>query len=51
MNVSLSDLGNDDVIELMQQNPRIIVRPLLTDGRQILMRFDQQQYQEFVLPE
>ena len=48
MNVSLSELNNDD-IRLMQQNPRII-RPLLTNGQQVL-RFSERDYHQFIFSE
>jgi len=51
MNVSLSELNNNDIIELMQQNPRIIIRPLLTDGQQVLLRFKEKDYHEFLFSE
>jgi|LSQX01.2.fsa_nt_gb arsenate reductase-like glutaredoxin family protein len=51
MNVSLSELNNDDVIRLMQQNPRIIIRPLLTNGQQVLLRFSERDYHQFIFSE
>lgn len=51
MNVSLPELGDDDIIRLIQQNPRIIIRPLLTDGQRVLLRFNEQDYEKFVFQE
>ena len=47
MAVDLTELGESDIIRLMGENPRIIIRPLLSDGQQLLQGFNEQDYINF----
>jgi arsenate reductase-like glutaredoxin family protein len=47
MAVDLTELGESDIIRLMEDNPRIIIRPLLSDGQQVLQKFNEQDYTNF----
>jgi arsenate reductase-like glutaredoxin family protein len=44
MAVDLTELDESGIIRLMGDNPRIIIRPLLSDGQQILQGFNEQDY-------
>lgn len=48
MAVDLTGLGDIDIIRLMGDNPRIIIRPLLSDGQQVLQGFNEQDYINFI---
>lgn len=48
LNVSLDSMGEAQAIQLMLENPRIIIRPLLSDGRRLLLRFDEEKYAHFL---
>ena len=48
MAVDLTGLGDSDIIRLMRDNPRIIIRPLLSDGQQVLQGFNEQDYINFI---
>ena len=47
MAVDLTELGESDIIRLMGDNPRIIIRPLLSDEQQLLQGFNEQNYINF----
>jgi arsenate reductase-like glutaredoxin family protein len=47
MAVDLTELGESDIIRLMGDNPRIIIRPLLSDEQQLLQGFNEQDYINF----
>lgn len=47
MAVDLTDLDDNGIIRLMGDNPRIIIRPLLSDGQQVLQGFNEQDYINF----
>jgi arsenate reductase-like glutaredoxin family protein len=47
MAVDLTELDDNGIIRLMGENPRIIIRPLLSDGQQILKGFNEQDYINF----
>lgn len=45
------DLANMDektVFELVSDNPRILVRPMLSDGKKIIMGFKEEQFKKFL---
>ena len=44
MAVDLTELDESGIIRLMGDNPRTIIRPLLSDGQQILQGFNEQDY-------
>ncbi len=48
LNISLNDISADDIFRLLKENPRIIIRPILTDGKQILFRFKESEYKGLV---
>ncbi len=48
MTVDLSKLGDADIIRLIEENPRIIIRPLLSDGQRVLLGFNEHDYIEFI---
>ena len=39
---------DDELIELMVEQPRLIRRPILTDGDQIVFGFNQDAYDEII---
>ena len=47
MDVDLTELVDNDSIRLMGENPRIIIRPLLSDEQQLLQGFNEQNYINF----
>ncbi len=46
MDINLDDKTEEEATQLMQDNPRIIARPLLTNGQQALLWFSEEGYQE-----
>ena len=40
--------GDDELIELMLEEPRLIRRPILTDGKNIVFGFKQGAYDELI---
>ena len=47
MGLSSPDLDEEEIIRLIGENPRILIRPLLTDGQRVLLRFKEEDYAEF----
>ena len=47
MGLSLAGLGEEEIIRLIGENPRILIRPLLTDGQKVLQGFNEKDYEEF----
>lgn len=41
-------MNENQVFELVAANPRILVRPLLSDGKKVLMGFKEDQYRKFL---
>ena len=48
MAVNLTELDNKGVVQLIGDNPRIIVRPILTVGNNILFGFKEQDYLDLI---
>lgn len=47
MAIDLTELDDNGIVRLMGENPRIIIRPLLSDGQKVLQGFNEQDYVEF----
>jgi arsenate reductase-like glutaredoxin family protein len=41
-------MSDEEVVKLIQENPSIMVRPILTDGHQIVVGFKEAAYQIFM---
>ena len=48
MSINLTELDDKGIVQLIDGNPRIIVRPILTDGKRILFGFKEQDYLDFI---
>lgn len=46
--VTLTDLDDKGIIKLIEDNPRIIVRPILTGDNSIIFGFKEQEYLDFI---
>ena len=46
--VNLTELDDRDVVPLIEDNPRIIIRPIISDGKRILFGFKEQDYLDFI---
>ncbi|NMA15131.1 MAG: transcriptional regulator [Clostridia bacterium] len=44
----LNNMSDEEVVKLIQENPSIMVRPILTDGHQIVVGFKEAAYQIFM---
>lgn len=44
----LANMDEDAVFELVSSNPRILVRPLLSNGKQMATGFKEEQYRKFL---
>ncbi len=44
----LDAMTEQEIYELISVNPRILVRPLLTNGKKLLTGFKEEQYREYV---
>lgn len=47
MQVDITGYDEEEVAALIRANPRIMVRPLLTDGHRLLKGFKAEEYQNF----
>ena len=47
MAVDLTELNDSSIIQLIENNPRIIIRPILSDGKHMLFGFKEQDYLDF----
>jgi regulatory protein spx len=50
MNISLPELSELEIADLIKENPRILIRPVLTNGSQIILGFKETVYQDFLTP-
>jgi arsenate reductase-like glutaredoxin family protein len=41
-------MSDEEVVKLIQENPSIMVRPILTDGHQLVVGFKEAEYQIFM---
>ncbi|NLY53447.1 MAG: hypothetical protein GX060_02300 [Firmicutes bacterium] len=48
LQVKAAELDNEQSLQMMQENPRIIIRPLLTDGQKVWLRFDEDVYSQVI---
>ena|GEM_PF-389393 len=44
----LDAMTEQEIYELISANPRILVRPMLTNGKKLLKGFKEEQYREYV---
>ncbi len=44
----LDAMTEQEIYELISANPRILIRPLLTNGKKLLKGFKEEQYREYV---
>jgi regulatory protein spx len=49
MHVDLGSLTEEKALELIHQNPRIMFRPVLTDGRQAVVGFVQGEMEKLII--
>ena len=50
MDIDLEAIDEKSVVDLIQENPRILIRPLLTDGNILLSGFKEADYQASLGP-
>jgi regulatory protein spx len=48
LNLDISGLEDDEIIRLIQTNPRLLVRPLLFDEQHLIIGFKEDAYQKFL---
>lgn len=48
LKVSFGHLSERDAAELLSRNPKIIYRPLLTDGKQLVVGFKPEQMEKLI---
>lgn len=48
LGVTLSELSQEDLLRMMADNPRVMIRPMLSDGQRVLLGFHETKYAEFV---
>ncbi len=46
--VSLTELDDNGIIQLIENNPRIIIRPIISGGKRLLFGFKEQDYLDFI---
>jgi len=44
----LAAMGEEDIVRLIQDNPSIMVRPILTDGASLITGFREAEYRAFL---
>jgi len=44
----LSNMNEAAVFDLISANPRILIRPMLSDGKRLLLRFKDEEYREYI---
>ncbi len=44
----LSTMGEKEILDLISSNPRILIRPILSDGKKMIMGFKEEQYREYI---
>jgi arsenate reductase-like glutaredoxin family protein len=47
MELDLSKLDEPDAIKALQENPKIMYRPILTDGERIVVGFKEDEFKNF----
>jgi regulatory protein spx len=48
MNLDLNEIGDEDAAKLINENPKIMIRPLLSDGKKISIGFDFDRFADVV---
>jgi Spx/MgsR family transcriptional regulator len=48
MGISAQNLSERDMAELLSANPKVIFRPLLTDGKRLVIGFNPEQIEEIL---
>jgi len=48
LNLEINNLKDNEAVSLINENPRIMRRPLLTDGKTLLAGFDAERYTEMI---
>lgn len=48
LNLGINNLKDNEAVSLINENPRIMRRPLLTDGKTLLAGFDAERYTEMI---
>ena len=46
MDVDLETMDEKNLVDIIQANPRILIRPLLTDGNELLLGFKEADYRD-----
>ncbi|HNR65980.1 MAG TPA: ArsC/Spx/MgsR family protein [Atribacterota bacterium] len=46
--VTLTEFDDRGIIQLIEGKPRIVIRPILTEGKHILFGFKEQNYLDFI---
>ena len=49
MDVDLEKLTDEEVVKLIQENPRIMLRPVLKKGKKAITGYKESTYEEFIL--
>ncbi len=45
--VSLTELDDNGIVQLIEDNPRIIIRPIISDRKRLFFGFKEQDYLDF----
>jgi len=48
LNLEIDNLNDDEAASLISEHPRIMRRPLLTDGKNLVAGFDTERYTEMI---
>lgn len=48
MPADIDKMNNEEVAKIINENPRILLRPILTDGVSLVSGFKEENYQQFV---
>jgi arsenate reductase (glutaredoxin) len=48
MNLDLNEIGDEEAAKLINENPKIMIRPLLSDGKKISIGFDFDRFADVV---
>ena len=48
MNLDLSEIGDEEAAKLINEKPKIMIRPLLSDGKKISIGFDPDRFEGVV---
>lgn len=45
----LDVMNEQEIFELISANPRILIRPILSNGEKLLLGFKEEQYREYIM--